>query len=214
MKDGVSVKRGRRGLVLAVAVLVLGAVVYVQRTEFLTMAALTLAAEDPLERADVIFVLSGGIDTRPYHAAGLYRHGFGRKIVLARAESRRAVRLGLVPNETDLTVRLLAKLGVPDSAIVVLRIPGGVTSTRDEARAFRAFVEANGVERAILVSSAHHGRRAKWIFARALGGLPVDLRMSSAAEAEFNEGNWWKVEDGLMAYAAEYLKLLHNFVYR
>ena len=59
-------------------------------------------------------------------------------IVIARSESTPTVDLGLVPNDTDISVAVMEKLGVPADKVTILPFPGGVTSTFDEASAVLA----------------------------------------------------------------------------
>ena len=96
--------------------------------------------------------------------AELYEQGLAPLIVIARSENTPIVDLGLVPNDTDVSVGVMEKLGVPPEKIIILPFPGGVTSTFDEAAALRKYLEAHQVRKIILVTSAFHTRRASWIF--------------------------------------------------
>ena len=127
-------------------------------------------------------------------------------IVIARSESTPTVDLGLVPNDTDISVAVMEKLGVPADKIIVLPFPGGVTSTFDEASAVRQYVEAHQTHRIILVTSAFHTRRARWTFEKVLAGLPVSLEMVAVPYAGFDQTNWWKNETGLITLNNEYIK--------
>jgi uncharacterized SAM-binding protein YcdF (DUF218 family) len=121
------------------------------------------------------------------------------------------VELGLVPNDTDIDVGVMEKLGVPANKIIVLPVSGGVTSTFDEAVALKQYIEANDVHSIILVTSAFHTRRARWIFDRELSGLSVTLEMATAPYPTFDQANWWQNETGLITVNNEYIKLIFYF---
>lgn len=194
--------------------LLLSLLLYVFRFQILVGMASFLIVNDTLIPADIIFVLNGDVDMRPFHAAKLYNEGLAPKILIAKEENTPAVEIGLYPNGTDVAVGVMKKLGVSDSDIVVLRVPNGVTSTLDEARALRRYMQDHDVRSVIIVTTAFHGRRTKWIFSRELRGLPVEIRIATAAHWNFDESNWWTNEQGLLTCINEYLKLLHYLFFK
>jgi uncharacterized SAM-binding protein YcdF (DUF218 family) len=165
------------------------------------------------EQADLIFLLGGDIHSRPSEAAELYRRGLAPRILLARAADTEATRIGAFPNETDATVVMLGKLGVPVSAITVLAPPMGVSSTTAEAVELRKYLQANPASRVMVVTSAYHTRRARWQIRRQLRDVPVEVRMVAVEDPRFDASNWWRSEAGVLAYGEEYLKFIHNWVY-
>ena len=183
---------------------------YLARAPLLTALAEYLTIEDALRPADVIFVFAGDADARPLLSADLYRQGLAPRIVIPRPENLPAQDLGALPNVTDAAVLVMRRLGVPETAIVVLTKPGGSTSTIDDARMFRVYAQRHGVDTVLVVTSAFHTRRARWVLRRALDGLDVTLIMAPAADPRFDETNWWRTEAGLLSYVQEYLKWLHN----
>jgi len=198
-------------LVTGAVLLLLVGLAYAFRAQVLTGAAGFLVVDDPLQPADLIFVLNGDYNTRPFRAGELYQQGLAPVIVIAQAESTPAEKLGLVRNDTDISVEVLEKLGVPPGKIVVLPVPGGVTSTFDEAIALRQYLEANDLHSLILVTSAFHTRRARWVVEKELAGLPVRLSVAAAPYEGFDETNWWKSENGLITLNNEYIKLFYYF---
>ena len=185
------------------------------RSQILTGIADYLIIDDTLQPADAIFLLNSDVNTRPFRAVELYEQGLAPVVAIARAENTPVVDLGLVPNDTDVSVGVMEKLGIPAEKIIVLPVPGGVTSTFDEAAALRQYVETNQVHRIILVTSAFHTRRARWIFEKTLAGLPVTLEMVAVPYAHFDQTNWWKNEAGLITLNNEYIKLVYYlFKYR
>src|SRR5262249_29618292 len=113
--------------------------------------------------------------------------------------------LGLMPTHDELYRRVLELEGVPAAAIE--RLPSVVDGSWDEARSLRQFLYSHPAGRVILVTSAEHTRRARWIFRKMLTGLSVDVRMAPAHHLDFDETNWWKDDAGALTYLHEYLKL-------
>jgi uncharacterized SAM-binding protein YcdF (DUF218 family) len=188
------------------------ALAYAFRSQILTGIADLLVVNDPLQPADIIFVLNGDYNTRPFRASELYEKGLAPVIIITKAESLPAEKLSLVPNNTDVSIGVMKALGVPPEKIVVLPVEGGTTSTFDEAIALRQYIESHNVHSLILLTSAFHTRRAKWIFDRELSGLPVRLEVAAVPHYGFDESDWWQSEDGLITLNNEYIKLVYYYV--
>lgn len=186
--------------------------IYAFRSQLLTGLAKVLIVNDRLQPADIIFVLAGDIDSRPFYASKLFNQGLASHIMIAREEDSPAVEIGLFPNATDVAVRVMKERGVPSGNITVLAVDGGATSTHEEALLLRHYVEDHAIGRVILVTSAFHTRRAKWKFERELSNLPVIVEVAAAPHRHFDETNWWKTERGFIAMVNEYLKLCYYFV--
>jgi uncharacterized SAM-binding protein YcdF (DUF218 family) len=203
----------QRDFLAASAVLLLLAIfVYALRAQILTGTAGFLVVDDPLQPADIIFVLNGDYNTRPFRASELYEQGLAPIIVIARSEMLPAEKLGLTPNDTEVSIGVMKKLGVPPERIIVLSVEGGVTSTFDEAIALRQYIESHNIHSLILLTSAFHTRRAKWIFDRELAGLPITLEVAAVHHYGFDQTNWWQSEDGLITLNNEYIKLVYYLV--
>lgn len=193
-------------LVLALALLWAG------RWRLLALAGSFLVDADPVQRADLIFLLNGDLDTRPAAAAELWRQGLAPLVAIARSESSRAVEMGLVPNVTDLAIVMLEKMGVPRNRIAELPFPGGVTSTRDEAEALRQYLEAHPARSVLIVTNAIHTRRARRIFLKALEGRRVRVAMYSVPDRRYRVDRWWENEHGFLGVYNEYLKLAYYWM--
>jgi uncharacterized SAM-binding protein YcdF (DUF218 family) len=200
-------RRLRRAGIAALALLLAALAAYALRAPILTGVARLLTVRDPVSRADLVLVLGGEVNTRPYHAAELYRRGVAPRVVLVRERSGPAVRQGLYPSRTDVTALILRRGGVPAAAIVVLEPPGGASSTAEEARALRAYLRPGGMRRVVAVTNSYHSRRARRALRRATRDLPVEVLMAPVAADGFGEADWWRSEDGLVAYFGEFVKL-------
>jgi uncharacterized SAM-binding protein YcdF (DUF218 family) len=205
-------KRVRRWpFVVAIGGAVL-AVVYLLRTPILIGAARFLTVSDDLRPADAIYLLNGEIESRPAGAAELYHRGLAPVIVFAREEQTQSMEAGLMANLTDVTRALLRRFGVPDSAIVIVEPVRGVTSTLEEAEAFRAYAERSRPRTVIVVTNSMHTRRARWTLRRALDDLQVDVLAYPVPHRHFDETNWWRREAGQISYILEYIKFAHYWL--
>jgi uncharacterized SAM-binding protein YcdF (DUF218 family) len=206
-------RRGLRWLgAICVALLLLGLAAYAFHRPLLRGFARVLTVDDAVAPADFLYVLGGDVNTRPFHAAALFRRGFTPRVVVPRTQDRPASERGFYPNDADVAVRILKQERVPDSAITMLGMPGGVTSTQDEGRVLRDYLQTHPAQRVIVVTSAYHTRRARWTLRRELEGLPVDLRMAAAPDDRFDASNWWTREAGFLAYVSEMLKFVHTLL--
>ncbi|HEX9924050.1 MAG TPA: YdcF family protein [Anaerolineae bacterium] len=204
-------KRILKALLLTGCLLLLiGFLAFIFRTQLLTGLASFLIVNDDIQQpADIIYMLNGEVNTRPFHTVNLFQAGLAPRIVIPRAEDGPAAEIDVFPNDTDASVEVLQTLEVPSDKITILLIKGGVTSTRDEAVVLRHYIEEHGIERVILVTSAFHTRRTRWIFDKVLADLDVTLEITAAPQWKFDETNWWREERGLIMFTNEYLKLVY-----
>jgi uncharacterized SAM-binding protein YcdF (DUF218 family) len=87
------------------------------REHLLRVAAALWIVSDPVTRADAIVVLGGGLETRPFAAAELWRRGLADKILISQGSEERAVSIGVVPSHTELNREILLKLGIPAGVV-------------------------------------------------------------------------------------------------
>ena len=100
-----------RGVLLFLVLLAVG--LAVTWRPLLTAAGAFLIVEDPLEKADVILVLSGGRkDERVRQGAELYRQGYAPWVLLSGGEELEGI---AVP---DLLRQQAVRHGIPDSALL------------------------------------------------------------------------------------------------
>jgi uncharacterized SAM-binding protein YcdF (DUF218 family) len=188
------------------AALLLGLVlIYLTREPLLIAAAGILTIDDAKVPADYLVILGGDAETRPFTAAALYHQGFAPKVLIFEHKTNRLTDLGLVPTHDELYRRVLELEGVPATAIQ--RLSGVVGNSWDEAQTLQRFLASHHAQRVILVTSAEHTRRARWVFRKVLARIPVEVHMAPAHHVGFDETNWWKSDEGILAYLHEYLKL-------
>lgn len=192
----------------------LGLVLWLARAPILTGMSRSLVVADPLTRSDFIYVLNGGVHNRPFQAARLYHQGLAPLIVIPRVEDSPAVELGIYPNETEVAASILQRLGVPNTAIRILDVPGGIASTLDEAVVLRRYVAGTDVRQVILVTSSIHTRRSRWTFDQAVRGSDLRILVSPARETRYSSEDWWKSEIGVVSHAYEFVALAYYILTR
>jgi uncharacterized SAM-binding protein YcdF (DUF218 family) len=206
-----STARVRRWLLVPAAFVVLLIVVYLLRAPILTGLAKALVVSDPLQHADIIYVMGGDASSRPLYAAELYKRGLAPRVVIPRTEVTPAEKLGAMPNESDAAVHVMVTRGVPPEAITELSPPGGSTSTVDDARLLAEYAQQQHIQRAIVVTSAFHSRRTRWVIRHQRPPVPFRIMMAPVEDFGFDETNWWKAERGMLNYIQEYIKFVHNW---
>ena len=177
---------------------------YIFRAPLLRGAARVWVVNDQLSRADVIVVLGGGMETRPFEAARLYHLALAPKILLTATKPLPSEQLGVNPPEMEIARRILVKKDVPDSAIVVA--PGFVNSTYDEAMAVRNWAKTNHIKRLIIATDVFHTRRAGWLFRKELGPAGIRVEVDAVPVREYTLADWWKHDQGVGAFQNEILK--------
>lgn len=194
-------------------VVLLTCVLYFGRSIWLSEIGRFLVVKDPLERADAIYVLNGDPNTRPFEAVRLYKQGLAPRVVIAKAENSMTNVVNLTPNTTDLCIEVLKSGGITGDRLVELSMPGGVTSTLDEAKLLKAYANQNGIHKVIVVTSDFHSRRAKWIIRKVVNSSGTKIIMRPTPNPKYGENNWWHKEDGVIGCQNEYIKLLFYWVH-
>lgn len=154
-----------------------------------------LAREDPVAKADAIFLFAGSHAERPLEAADLYKAGYAPIIVLTRPAEEPAVdlltRRGIeLPTRFTLTRDVLRKLEIPDAAIIA---PDRVhDNTAQEAETLRVLATTHRWRRVILVSSKYHLRRVGMASRRSLRGTDVAILLRASRYDPATPDRWWQ----------------------
>jgi uncharacterized SAM-binding protein YcdF (DUF218 family) len=197
----------RRCLVTAA----IGLLLYASSGWWLPAAGRWLDVGEPPRVADYCLVLSGDFGSRPFGAAALYRRGYVRRGIWL---TRVAFAQPIFPWGLDATAaerRLLTTVGVPNNRIFVL--DGECATTFDEANALATMLASRPEATVAVVTSDYHTRRTRWIFRRVLGERADHLQFISVPTDFFSAEDWWKVEQGLVSYSKEFLKLPFYYLY-
>jgi uncharacterized SAM-binding protein YcdF (DUF218 family) len=194
-------------LALAFSLAVLIAGIWLAHEPLLRGAADLWIVSDPVSRPDVVAVLGGGLEVRPFAAAELYRTGFVTKVLVSRVAEARSTKIGGIPGHTELNRMLLLKLGVPETAIEMFGRAN--RSTWDEASALREWAGCHHVSRIVVPTEIFSARRVRWIFDREFVGSSVRLEFPAFEGPGYTRAEWWKTEAGLIAFQTEVMKYLY-----
>jgi uncharacterized SAM-binding protein YcdF (DUF218 family) len=182
-------RKERGGVVIKLIVLAsfftFSIALYLVRHPIFRFVAESWVVEDPLDKADVLMVLSDDnfYADRATRAAELFREG---KAPLVVASGRR-----LRPNAgiAELMEHDLIERGVPKDKI--LRFAVDADSTTEEAEALAKLVKTKKWRKIIVVTSNYHTRRARYIFRRVFP-QDIEVRVASARDGDFDPESWWQ----------------------
>lgn len=169
-----------------------------------------LQHEDPLQKADAIFVLGGARVERWLEAYDLYTAGYAPRIMLSPehpepAETLLRARIPF-PSTPELQRDALVALGVPANAVLLSSSP--VDNTAQEAALLRQTVQARGWTRVIVVTSKYHTRRSGFAFRRALEGTGATVLIRATRYDPADPAAWWRSRADIRFGGAEWVKLL------
>ena len=177
------------------------------RAPLLIGLARAWVVNEPVTKADAIVVLGGGLENRPFAAAKLFREGVAPQVLYMNVQLGPAEELGVVVTECEATRRILLSNGVPDASMTM--IGNAVSSTYDESRAVRDWVEKSGAKSVLIATDLFHTRRVRWLFEKQLRGTPTQIHVQSIDPIRYRMTNWWQREEGLIAFQNEMLKLAY-----
>ena len=199
-------RRRRLPLVLATLIVVV-MFAWAARTPILRESAALWTVSDPLEPADAIAVLGGGVDLRPFLAADLYKKGLANKILVANVKLSPIEKLGIVPPHADLNREVLLKLGVPEEAII--GFGSDVSSTFEESRALAVWAKDTGAHTIIVPTELFPSRRQRWILNHELGPVGAHVIIDAHKPLEYDVDDWWQHEEGLIDFQNEVIKYVY-----
>ena len=170
-----------------------------------------LQHEDPLVKADAIFVLAGSRLERPLEGVDLFKEGWAPIIVLSPGRPDPAERLvrarGIrFPSDPELVRDVMVQLGIPATAIVAT--DGYVDNTAQEANLLRAMVKTRGWRRVIVITSKYHTRRSGFAFRRGLEGTGAETVMRASRYDPSDPARWWRSRADFRFVTSEWQKLI------
>jgi uncharacterized SAM-binding protein YcdF (DUF218 family) len=203
---------GRRFIGRLIAVILLLAVVvagvWLQRAPLLRGAANLWIVFDPVTQSDVVAILGGDFEGRPFVAAELYKKGLVSKVLVSQvADTRSSEVAAIIPGHSELNRRVLLKLGVPDASIEMFGQSN--RNTNNEAVALRDWANRHGISRIVIPTEIFAARRVRWIFDREFAGSPVRLAIASFEPRHYTRAEWWKTEAGMIAFQNEIMKYIY-----
>ena len=199
-----SVNRKRSLICILVILLLLGAAL-----AGLDGAGRWLVREDPLARADVIFVLSGGLPARAEEAGKIFSQGYAPEVWVSRPVSPVDALQGLgirYVGEEEYSCEILIHEGVPESVIHIL--PRTIANTEQEVKEAKEEMLRTGKTKIIIVTSPQHTRRVKALWHKLVGGNPKAI-VRAAREDPFDADHWWRNTRDTFSVIRETLGLIN-----
>jgi uncharacterized SAM-binding protein YcdF (DUF218 family) len=172
---------------LALLLIILLAAVFAFRN-----AGYWLIREDPLQKSDVIVVLSGGMPARAQESAQVFLQGYAPELWVSRPDSLAPELEPFGVNyvgEDSYNRQILLHYGVPDSAIHIF--PENVINTEEEIDVVLQQMTNEHKQRVIIVTSPQHTRRVRALW-KAMGGAPQQLIVHAAFQDPFDAAHWWR----------------------
>ncbi len=206
-RRAVWLRRARRLVTVVLVVAGLGGLAWTARAPLLRGVADLWIVSDPLMPADAAVVLGGGLEDRPFAAAEFYHRGLVKRVLVSQVAEERSGTIGAVPGHTEANRLVLLSLGVPATAIESFGTSN--KSTKDEALALRQWAESHAVKALIVPTEIFGTRRVRWMFRREFEGQDVRIIVPSYEPSQYTAAEWWKTEQGIVAFQNEILKYLY-----
>ena len=182
-------------------------IAYMFRTPIMESAAVFLIKQDPLEQADVAFVLGGSSLDRGSAAALVFKEGYVPLLVTTGENISSVLEIkGINESEAQLTRQQILNEGVPSKSCLTLDVG---TSTMEEANAILDWCLAQRMKKVMVISNKYHLRRIHRVFRPMFAEEDIELILHGCENSRFDEMKWWQSEEGLIATNNEYMKLLY-----
>lgn len=191
------------------AILVLLALLMVLAFFALRKAGHWLTRQDPLERADVIVVLSGGLPYRAQGAADLYKAGYAPEVWVScpSGPQQPLAKLGVhFVGEEEYNREVLIHEGVPQGNIAIL--PDEIINTEEEVGEIAREMRRHEKHVAIIVTSPEHTRRVKALW-KSIIGRDIKAVVRAAPTDPFDANHWWRNTQDSLAVMRELLGLVN-----
>ena len=175
----------------------------------LVCAGRYLVYSAPVEKVDLIAVLSGNDESRVREAADLYHKGVAYNILLTRTSQT----FGdyAVPY-TELQREMLIDMGIPGGGIYTAEIIA--KNTGQEASGIVDRMYDLGFGSVIVVTDAWHTRRVKTIFTDTFGNTGFKMLVHPAPDSGYSKYFWWLSGEGWKLTVSEYVRIIGYIIKR
>jgi DUF218 domain len=173
-----------------------------------------LVREDPVQKAQVVVVLSGGLPERALTAAEVFKTSGAREVWLTRplqpGAAMQQLRLPYA-GEEQYSRMVLIDRGVPPAAIRILARQ--INNTADELKAVFDELNSQPDTTVVVVTSKAHTRRIRAIWnVVSRGSKRGHLLVRAAPQDGFDAEHWWRSTNDALSLVREYLGLLNAWV--
>ena len=172
----------------------------------LRMAADLWIVSDPIGPADAVAVLGGGIEDRPFAAAAYYRQGLVKRVLLSNTQPGPAALLGILMSDVAANRAVLLKLGVPEHDIETFG--SGLSNTHEEVLALHEWAKRTGARSIIVPTEIFAARRVRWTLRHEFGEN-FAIRVPALDPPNYRRDDWWRNEQGTIAFQNEVMKYLY-----
>lgn len=166
-----------------------------------------LVKQDPLEKSDAMFVLSGRPFERGIAAMNIFFDGYADSVICMGSTIPQDISaLGYNYTEAELIKHFLChRMQIPEN--VVITLPEG-SSTYEESEAILEYALEHKLKKIIIVSSSFHTRRIQQTFKDKFEDKGIQIIVRGHA-GKHKAQNWWKEEHELINVNNEYIKLMY-----
>ena len=170
-----------------------------------------LVREDPVQKAQIVVVLSGGLPERALAAADEFKASGAKEVWLTHPLQPGAAMQQLhlpYAGEEQYSRMVLIDRGVPPPAIRLL--DPHVNNTADEVQAVFAELQKQPGAVVVAVTSKAHTRRVRalWnVFSTKSNSGKLLVR--AAPQDSFDSEHWWRSSNDVLSVVREYLGLLN-----
>jgi uncharacterized SAM-binding protein YcdF (DUF218 family) len=180
---------------------------FLLRHPIMRAMARALMHEDELSKVEYCFVLGGNSHERGMEAKKMYDQGYANRFVCTGSNVPSITEaMGKPITEAEVTAFYLTSNGVPDSCVIVVN---EATSTKEESEAILSFCRKTQAKKIMLLSSRIHTSRVHATFAETFEEAGIEMIVHGAPSLKFNEMEWWKSEEGLIAVNNEWIKKVY-----
>ena len=158
------------------------------------------------ERADLIVALGGDSGARVKRAGALYKQGLAQKILLTGMEEGNATTRS---HYLNWRAQFLIEQGVPPSAIIFDEVS---RNSWDEANNTLRLMQAQKMNRVLVVSDPPHLRRLNWSWGKVFAGSDKSYQLVPSDMEGWDAVHWWRNEASEQFVVTEYVKLSYYLI--
>jgi uncharacterized SAM-binding protein YcdF (DUF218 family) len=186
----------------------LAGIAWQTRERWLAWAIEAWVVNEPVERADAVFILGGGAQFRSFEAVRLHRDGHASKVLFPHIKPGADEPDAAVSRETILIGKVLDHHAIPADARE--EIGQNVTSTRDEIAALRVWADHTQARAVLVPTDPFHTRRLKALARTHFAGSATRVLVTVVDPPGYRWQEWWRDEQGFLAFQNELLKGVLN----
>lgn len=168
-----------------------------------------LFRQDPLAKADVIVVLSGGLPYRAEGAADTFQQGYAPLVWITRPDGpqEELAELGVqYIGEEEYNRQAIIHRGTPEVSVQIL--PNKIEDTEQEIVEISAAMRRTGKRTVIIMTSPEHTRRVRALW-RKLAPSDLTAIVRGASEDPIDLDHWWRNTRDTFSVVREYLGLMN-----